>query len=272
MRTYPQSGIQYDASGLLEKRHLPGKHNQKDHGRPKGGGSAVDAKAIEQDLASGKTLTVHPDDVDALMAEFSDGPVFNLKKMQVSGSENKNCYRRNLRDIPRSEMPQLPQSVEEIGAFKAKLAEHGISANLEEVDPRSLVATQSELNAQKVAKIYSSIRKTGWNDDNIMFISQEGAVLDGHHRWAGASAAAMAGTRVRMKTVRVNTDIDTLLAIANTVSLPKKTLSRSRVSFDEEPTTPPPSENEPWIWLDGQWFLVVTDTGDGVPESLDDLT
>lgn len=30
-----------------------------------------------------------------------------------------------------------------------------------------------------------------------------------------------------------------------------------------------PPEGEPWIELDGEWFKVVTDTGDGVPEKLE---
>lgn len=38
--------------------------------------------------------------------------------------------------------------------------------------------------------------------------------------------------------------------------------------FGEKPTTPPPNPNEPWLWIGGKWVLVVTDTGDGVPETL----
>ena len=41
-------------------------------------------------------------------------------------------------------------------------------------------------------------------------------------------------------------------------------------SFKSEgvPDSAPPSEDEPWIWLDGRWWLVATDTGDGVPDDL----
>jgi len=44
-----------------------------------------------------------------------------------------------------------------------------------------------------------------------------------------------------------------------------------------EPTTPPPDPDQPWLWTGDEsigkkgWILVITDTGDGVPESLDDL-
>lgn len=39
--------------------------------------------------------------------------------------------------------------------------------------------------------------------------------------------------------------------------------------FGGEPTTPPPDPDLPYIWFDGQWLLMVQDTTDGVPESLE---
>lgn len=40
------------------------------------------------------------------------------------------------------------------------------------------------------------------------------------------------------------------------------------IDLSEKPTKPPPDPNKPYIWLGGQWLLVNTDTGDGVPEEL----
>lgn len=254
------------------------------HAHDKGGkfasktGGGFDAGAVESDLSHGKSVTVSPDHIDSLMRTFAGGPVFNLEHMHVSGAENKNCFDKHARDIPRGKMPQLPEDVHALGAFNSKLAERGIKAHMESVDPRSLTATQNELDASKVGKLYGAIRDGGWRSDAILFASREGDVLDGHHRWAAASAANMAGSNIRVNVVRVDTDIDTLLDIANTVSLPRKSLGaalnpgrsvRSQaVSFGETPTTPPPDENEPWFWIGDKWYLVVTDTSDGVPEEL----
>jgi hypothetical protein len=30
----------------------------------------------------------------------------------------------------------------------------------------------------------------------------------------------------------------------------------------------PPDPNKPYLWLDGKWVLLATDTGDGVPRKL----
>lgn len=43
----------------------------------------------------------------------------------------------------------------------------------------------------------------------------------------------------------------------------------TKVNLGEKPDTPPPNPDEPWIWLNGQWYLVATDTSDGVPDKLE---
>jgi hypothetical protein len=43
------------------------------------------------------------------------------------------------------------------------------------------------------------------------------------------------------------------------------------ITFGTEPTGPPPSSDEPWLWIGDQWVLVATDTDDDVPPTLDDL-
>jgi hypothetical protein len=48
-------------------------------------------------------------------------------------------------------------------------------------------------------------------------------------------------------------------------------MAYEKISTDP-PTKPPPDKDKPYIWINGQWYLVHTDTGDGVPESLDYLS
>jgi hypothetical protein len=43
------------------------------------------------------------------------------------------------------------------------------------------------------------------------------------------------------------------------------------ITFGTAPTGPPPSTDEPWLWIGDQWVLVATDTSDDVPPTLDEL-
>lgn len=189
---------------------------------PKSGGSvgiAVDTKHVEDKLVSGEHVTVAPAHVDAVMKEIADAPSFNLNKLQISGPENKNCFHEHARDIPRIEMPQIPPTHGQV--FQDALGAHGLTGELKEVDPRTLRATQNELDGPKVAGIYSRAKAGTLKKGGVVYASRDGDILDGHHRWAAVSAANAAGGDHKLKVVFVNTDIDTLLSIANTVSAKK---------------------------------------------------
>lgn len=86
-----------------------------------------------------------------------------------------------------------------------------------------------------------------------MFVARDGAVLDGHHRWAAAAAVAVAGP-MDVTVLRVDTDIDTLLDIAHTVSAPRKGMEDVALAASRD-ALPEVAE-------------IVTDTDDGVPEEL----
>jgi hypothetical protein len=62
-----------------------------------------------------------------------------------------------------------------------------------EVDQRQLVMTQNQLDSKKVGVIYTAIMDGGWWMESVLIASREGAILDGHHRWAAAAAARAAG-------------------------------------------------------------------------------
>jgi hypothetical protein len=40
------------------------------------------------------------------------------------------------------------------------------------------------------------------------------------------------------------------------------------VDLSEEPTKPPPDPNKPYMWINGDWVLVVTDSADDIPPAL----
>lgn len=185
------------------------------------------SKALRS-LSSGEFASIDGSQIDAFMAAMrGQDPPVNLSYLKVNGPGNGNLYDRHLRDIPRSEMPQLPTTVEDLQAFRLKLADMNVKTTYEQVDPRTLVATQSELNGPKVAKLFGFMREGGWQEGGALIISREGAVLDGHHRWAGAAAARAAGKDINVTALRVDMGIDELLDVAQTVSLPRKSLDEA---------------------------------------------
>lgn len=188
------------AKGLL--RDLRSKEGARR--RPAG----VDRKSWDtlRSLASGQRAEIAPAEVDALMHAIAvvKPPPFNLAHLQVTGVGNGNLFRRHLRNRPRGTMPQLPTGHGEEGAasggrtmadFEAYLRERGVKFSYGTMDPRELVASQSELSGPKVAKLYGFMAG-GWKPGGVMIIARSGdewAVVDGHHRWAAAAARSISG-------------------------------------------------------------------------------
>ena len=132
----------------------------------------------------------------------------NLCKISVPGT-NLFCG-ESLKDdkgqpIPREKMPQLagkpkkgspvddPKKfpVDESGevnvgeAFEKYLDEKGIATKVKEVPAAQLKASQSELKGSNVAFMMSPEgRKAVGLDENTIYVSRDGYVIDGHHRWA----------------------------------------------------------------------------------------
>ena len=106
--------------------------------------------------------------------------------------------------VPRVEMPQLsgiPKEgskadklarIDEEGnvdigkSFIDKLAERGIGTKEGEVPASWLKASQSELKGKTVSFFLTEKGKKILDDDKaVIYVSRDGYVIDGHHRWAG---------------------------------------------------------------------------------------
>jgi hypothetical protein len=106
--------------------------------------------------------------------------------------------------VPRAEMPQLsgiPEEgskasklarVDEEGnvdiskSLIEKLAKGGVETKEMEVSASSLKASQSELKGKTVSFFLTPKGQKILDDDSaVIFISKDGYVIDGHHRWAG---------------------------------------------------------------------------------------
>lgn len=159
-------------------------------------------------------------------------PNFNLCQITVPGT---NLYCDDNLGIPRDQMPQfkgtpipgspaskLPKDrsgqVDTEKMFRQMLKKKGIKVAQTSVPSDQLKATQSELVGSKVAGMAMALEKDP-NQSAItapIYVSRDGYVLDGHHRWAAVTSAAIAaGQPANMKVNIVDMDAKDLVPLAN---------------------------------------------------------
>lgn len=149
-------------------------------------------------------------------------PAFNFNRVQVTGKGNEKMFRRHLRDRPRDTMPQLPTGHGDddktsdgkyMADFENFLKAQGVAFKYGKMDPRELVASQSQLNGHKVAKIHKFMAK-GWKPGGVMIVARDGeggwAVVDGHHRWAAAAAESVTSP-MDVEVMAIDEHIDKIL-------------------------------------------------------------
>ena len=122
-----------------------------------------------------------------------------------------------------SEADKLPRNpwdqseVDGAPAFIEFLTSKGIRASIGTARASKLKASQSELVGSKVAAMM--VDQSFDPAANPIFISRDGYVVDGHHRWAAVvgrdAEDGVLGNHSRMNVVRVNAPIAELLQIAN---------------------------------------------------------
>lgn len=178
-----------------------------------------DAKEALRALRDGKTVSLESvEEVNTLIdklhkfAEKSkkkgDKVKLNLCKISVPGT-NLFCGEalagKDGQPIPRKEMPQLAGKPVEgspaddeskypkddkgevnVGdAFVKHLASKGVSTREGKVPAATLKASQSELKGATVAFLMSKEGQAKYgNDESAIFVSKDGYIIDGHHRWA----------------------------------------------------------------------------------------
>ena len=170
--------------------------------------------------------------IDELADKANKGEDFNLCQITVPGT---NLYCDDNQGIPREEMPQfkgkplpgtpaedLPKDskgeVDTEPLFKKMLKEKGIKTVETELPSDKLKATQSELVGSKVAGMTKALDEDP-NNPGItapIYVSRDGFVIDGHHRWAAVTSAAIkAGKPANMKVIVVDMDIKDAIPMCN---------------------------------------------------------
>lgn len=192
------------------------------------------AKQLVLRMAAGEKFSADPDVVPHLMDELSGGDSVNMALMQLKGRGNENLFQHHMRDIPRDQMPALPDNVHDLQPFMDALVDRKIKFELVHMNPKEIKATQSQLSGPKVAKLYGFMKSGGWKPGGAMIVSQENALLDGHHRWAGAAMASVAhelgvpdSKPVNVMALKVDLPIDELLKLGEEFSGPKKALTEA---------------------------------------------
>ena len=166
-------------------------------------------------------------------AKGEKAPNFNLCDITIPGT---NLYCKGNKGIPREDMPQfkgyakpgsiadkLPKNndgeVDTESQFKVLLKKNGVAVSEpQEVPADQLKATQTELVGAKVAGMTKAL-ETEPNHPKItapIYVSNDGYVLDGHHRWAAVTSAAVASGKPAMMNIRViDMPIKDLVKISN---------------------------------------------------------
>jgi len=153
-------------------------------------------------------------------ANGEKAPNFNLCDITIPGT---NLYCGGNKGIPREQMPQfkgkpqpgsiadgLPKDkdgeVDTEAMFKKMLEDKGIKVSEPtQVPADQLKATQTELVGSKVAGMSKALDADP-NNPGItapIYISSDGYVLDGHHRWAAVTSHEIMSGREAMMNVRV---------------------------------------------------------------------
>lgn len=225
-------------------------------GKPEGTGDSPndpidvggDVDKAVQLLAAGKHVRLNqPDEVATLLdklaalaseakAKGEKAPVWDLCRVSVPGtnlfcSENQGVDRINMPQlegtpVPGSAAASLPVQADgnvNLGpAFIASLKAMGIETTDKTIPASHLRASQRELDGAKVAGIMKAMQDpNNPNHDALdapIFVTRDGYVIDGHHRWAAKVGLDVEDGHlgdVDMKVRQIDLDIGAALDYAN---------------------------------------------------------
>jgi hypothetical protein len=199
-------------------------------------------------------------------AKGEKAPNINLCDITVPGT---NLYCDDNLGIPREEMPQFkgkPQpgtpaadmKVDEKGEvdteplFKKMLEEKGIKVVQTEVPSDKLKATQSELVGAKVVGMMEALEENPEHPSITapIYVSRDGFVVDGHHRWAAIAAfnAKNPDKQIPMKVQVIDQDIKDAIPMCNKFAEEQGVAAKKADANKEgpsEPTKREPANNDP---------------------------
>jgi len=166
-------------------------------------------------------------------AKGENAPDFDLCQVSIPGT---NLFCAGNKGIPRAQMPQLkgkpaPNShaaniakktgedtVDGEKYFVQALKKMGVTMTPKKVNADTLKSTQSQLVGTKVAGMAKALEADPKHPAITapIFVSKDGYVLDGHHRWAAQVGAGILGDKtVMINVIEVDMPIDKLVNYSN---------------------------------------------------------
>jgi ParB-like chromosome segregation protein Spo0J len=103
-------------------------------------------------------------------------------------------------------MPQIPGHAQ--SEFLDHLKAQGVTHKREQIDPRSVQATQNQLNPTKVMRAVQGLRSGSLKKGAV--VSSDNKIIDGHHQWAAVQVLGR-----RLDVVRINAPASRVMAEAN---------------------------------------------------------
>ena len=193
-------------------------------------GKQVELESVEQVSTLVKRLNQIVKDAEK---KGDKAPSYDLCKVSVA---NTNIFCAEHKDIPRLKMPQLKGEtvkgskaagmkkdkkgeVDVAKQFIQKMKDDGVKVTTETVKANTLRASQSELVGSKVAGMVASARAGKFDPEaGTIYVSKDGYIIDGHHRWAATigldAGSGSLGDRT-INVVRINKPILEVLKEAN---------------------------------------------------------
>lgn len=167
--------------------------------------------------------------------EFTEKkPEFELCQITIP---NTNLFCSNNMGVPRGDMPQLSGTpvegskadslpkgkdggVDVSKLYAQQLEKDGIKTKPRKVDVATLKATQTNLGGEKIAGMVETLKVDPKNEalNSPIYVSKDGYILDGHHRWAALLTLGIADgidAPVAMNVVEVDMGIKDLLDYTN---------------------------------------------------------
>jgi hypothetical protein len=139
-----------------------------------------------------EVIAGHNVEVDGMTAYFA---MHNLAHADVTTDlanldvADTNLFEKGNLGLERADMPQIPDEAK--GQFLADMEARGIKVTRERQSPSSLKPIQREISGKKSGQIMEVMEQKGTKipdtDKDRIFVTKDGFVLDGHHRWAAAS-------------------------------------------------------------------------------------
>ena len=209
-----------------------------------------DLKKFNTDISKVKQI------VDDAKAKGEKAPDINLCDITVPGT---NLYCDDNLGIPRDQMPQFkgkPQSgtpaanmevdkngeVDTEPLFKKMLEEKGIKVVQTEIPSDKLKATQKDLVGAKVVGMMGALEENPEHPSITapIYVSRDGYVIDGHHRWAAIAAynAKNPDKQIPMKVQVIDQDIKDAIPMCNKFAEEQGVAAKKADANKETPLTP----------------------------------